>query len=136
MGELQIKCDYVQRGCRDPVQLGNLEDHVSNCGFAPVACEKCGMQLNRKDKDNHEKNFCQLGATKCQECVNIKANQDEMRKSQTGMMDILETVLENQDTSTTLEGQFAHSLDELKRKHDEMGVRHLTIFLSFRPVRW
>ncbi len=135
LGELQIKCDYIERGCPDHIQLGNLQDHVNNCGFAPVTCEKCEMQINRKDKDNHEKSFCQLGAAKCQDCGNIKAGQDEMKVELCQVKTTQGEIKENQDvikqqlneinnSQEEYQGPMNENLNELKRKYDQMEVRH------------
>jgi hypothetical protein len=149
LGELKIKCDYIERGCPDHPQLGNLKYHVNNCGFAPVTCEKCEMQINRKDKDNHEKGFCQLGAAKCQDCGNIKAGHDEMKgklcelktaqgeikKNQNEMKGSQDSLKERQDVmmqqlneiqnaQQEYQGPMNENLNELKRKHDQMEVRH------------
>ena len=145
--ELQIKCDYIERGCCDPIQLGNLKDHVSHCGFAPVTCEKCGMQLNRKDKDNHEKSYCQIGVNKCQDLGDIKANQDqmkqelcllkakltEMEKHQGAMKESLDVIEEHENVVPAQLNEIMNdheeyqramneNQNELKRKHDEMEV--------------
>ena len=145
LGELIIKCDYIERGCPNHVQLGNLKDHVSHCGFAPVTCEKCGMLINRKDKDNHEKSLCQLGSAKCQDCGDIKANQDhikqelcqmkarqiEIKSAQDDMKASLDNIITEQLNAIICEQedyiQIGRSLnthqEELKRKYDQMEVR-------------
>ena len=105
LGELKIKCDYIQRGCFDQIQLENLPDHVKLCGFAPVTCENCNWEINRKDKDYHEKSSCQLGAAKCQDCEKIKKTQDEMKQELRQLNDnltkahtlLLQNVNENAD---------------------------------------
>ena len=145
LGELVIKCDYIERGCPDHIQLGNLKDHVSHCGFAPVTCEKCGMLINRKDKDNHEKSLCQLGAAKCQDCesmkeelcllkaklAEIKNNQDEMKAS----LDVLE---QHQNVVPAQLNEIMNDHEEyqneLKRKHAQIQVC-MTLFCSSYCVR-
>ena len=62
LSEQIIKCDYIERGCPKQVELGNLEKHVKGCEFRPVLCESCGLQVNAKDKDNHQ-SFCQHDGT-------------------------------------------------------------------------
>ena len=119
LGELKIKCDYIERGCPDHPQLGNLKYHVNNCGFAPVTCEKCEMQINRKDKDNHEKSFCQLGAAKCQDCGNIKAGQDEMKVELCQIKTRQGEIKENQDEMKENQHLMNIQLDEIL--NDERG---------------
>ena len=146
LSELKIKCDYIDRGCPDHIQLGNLQHHVGNCGFAPVKCEKCDMQINRKDKDNHDKSFCQLGGAKCQDCGNIKAsqdemkaelcqmkarqgelkgNQDEMKRNQDDMKENLDVMKQQLNEIMNAQEEYQVSINRQlnKRKHDQMEVR-------------
>ena len=60
--DLKIKCDHHDRGCTDKVRLEVLQRHVDQCGFTPVMCgnEGCGMVVNKRDKENHERNLCQF----------------------------------------------------------------------------
>ena len=150
LGELLIKCDHIERGCPDHIQLGNLQDHVSHCGFGPVTCEKCGMQINRKDKDNHEKSFCQLGAPKCQDCENMKEelcqlkaklaeitySNDEMKASLDGIEQHQNVVPAQLNEIMNDHEEYRRSMNEnqneLKRKHDEMAVQSvITVFFHF-----
>ena len=145
-------CDYIERGYSEHIQLGNLQNHVSRCGFAPVTCEKCGMQINRKDKDNHEKSFCQIGAANCKECGNIKANHDEMKQKisqmkaemkngQDEMKASLDNIKQKQNVMLTQLNEIMNdqqeyltsvneNLNELKRSHDQMEVRVLRTFTA------
>ncbi|XP_028415459.1 cilia- and flagella-associated protein 58-like isoform X2 [Dendronephthya gigantea] len=79
LSELRIQCDYINRGCPEHVELGNLQNHVSNCEYRPVTCEECHLEVNAKDKDNHKKSFCQLGGANIQGLKNIKMRQEEMK---------------------------------------------------------
>ena len=62
LSSLNITCDYVQRGCREVVELGVLERHVKHCNFVPVLCSNhgCNSILNRRDKLAHERNECEF----------------------------------------------------------------------------
>ena len=128
LNDLEIKCDYHERGCYRPIPLGNLEVHVSRCGFAPVKCEECGMQINKKDKDDHNTSFCPLAAIPtCQDCGEIKETQDEMKET-------LELVIQKHNDAVEqqreiLDGQEQYLLlgrtiiahqQTLKRKQDQM----------------
>ena len=57
LSQLNVKCDYFSRGCRDFVQLGDLQTHVMNCGFAPAQCSNqgCSAEVNERDRVDHEK---------------------------------------------------------------------------------
>ena len=62
LDDLKIKCDHHDRGCTDEVRLEDLQRHVDQCGFTPVMCgnEGCGMVVNKRDKEYHERNLCQF----------------------------------------------------------------------------
>ena len=81
LDDLKIKCDHHDRGCTDQVRLEDLQRHVDQCGFTPVMCgnEGCGMVVNKRDKEKHEKSFCQFRIAKCQGCTALEASQDEMK---------------------------------------------------------
>ena len=81
LDDLKIKCDHHDRGCTDDVRLEDLQRHVDKCGFTPVMCENegCEMVVNKRDKDNHERNLCQFRVSKCHDCRDIKTNQDEIK---------------------------------------------------------
>ena len=69
LDDLKIKC----------LQIFRLEDFpklVEQFEFAPVTCgnEGCEMVMNKRDKENHEKNLCQFRIP--------KANQDEWKVRQ------------------------------------------------------
>ena len=84
LDDLKIKCDYHDHGCPDVVRLEDLPRHVEQCEFVPVMCGHggCGMVVNRRDKENHEKNLCEFQIAKCHKCKETKASQDEMKASQ------------------------------------------------------
>ena len=79
--DLKIKCDYHDCDCTDEVRLEDLQRHVDQCGFTPVMCEneKCGMVVNKRDKENHERNLCQFRIIKCHDCQDIKTNQHDIK---------------------------------------------------------
>ena len=84
LSELKIRCEFIERGCPGYVQLGNLQNHTEGCGFAPVMCgnEECGMVVNKRDKEIHERQLCQFRITKCHDCKDIKASQHKMKVRQ------------------------------------------------------
>ena len=81
LDDLKIKCDHHDRGCLEVFRLEDLPRHVDQCEFAPIMCgnEGCGMVVNKRDKDDHEKNLCQFQIAKCFECKEIKASQEEIK---------------------------------------------------------
>ena len=81
LSELQIRCQFFDRGCGKFVQLGDLERHVADCGFAPAVCsnEGCQLEVNKQDLLHHETVVCELRRVKCHSCNDIRREMDTMR---------------------------------------------------------
>ena len=73
LDELNIRCDYYDRGCRELVQLRNLKRHVTECGFIPVACgnQGCAETISKRDRTYHESELCQFRKLKGHNCAEI-----------------------------------------------------------------
>ena len=80
LSELQIRCKFFDRGCGKFVQLGDLERHVADCGFAPAVCsnEGCQLEVNKQDLLHHEKG-CELRRPECHSCNEIRREMDTMK---------------------------------------------------------
>ena len=76
--ELKIRCEFLNRGCERFVQLGDLERHVADCGFAPAICsnEGCCQEVNKRDLLHHETAVCELRRLKCHSCKKIWQEMD------------------------------------------------------------
>ena len=72
--EFKIRCDFYERGCRNIVQLGNLERHVQDCGFMPVVCpnDGCYVEMNARDLLHHETAVCEKRRVQCHNCAELK----------------------------------------------------------------
>ena len=81
LSELQIRCEFFNRGCGKFVQLGDLERHVAECGFAPAVCsnEGCQLEVNKQDLLQHETAVCELRRVKCHSCSDIRREMDTMK---------------------------------------------------------
>ena len=81
LAELQIRCKFFDRGCGKFVQLGDLERHVADCGFAPAVCSNkgCQLEVNKQDLLHHETTVCELCRVKCHSCNDIKREMDTMK---------------------------------------------------------
>ena len=81
LDELSIRCEFFNRGCRKFVQLGNLERHVADCGFAPAVCsnEGCQLEVNKQDLLHHKTAVCELRRVKCHSCNDMKREMDTMK---------------------------------------------------------
>ena len=44
--------------------------------------EGCGMVVNKREKEKHEKNICEFRIAMCHHCTEIKASQSEIKASQ------------------------------------------------------
>ena len=73
LNERKIRCDYEDRGCRELVQLQNLNRQVAECGFSPVVCgnQGCGQTISKRDRTYHESELCQFRKLKCHNCEEI-----------------------------------------------------------------
>ncbi len=84
LSELKIRCEFIERGCPGYVQLVNLQNHTERCGFAPVICgnEECGMVVNKRDKEIHERELCQFRVARCHDCKDIKVSEHKIKVRQ------------------------------------------------------
>ena len=107
IAELQIRCEFFDRGCREFVQLGDLERHVADCGFAPAVCSNAGCQLevNKQDLLHHETAVCELRRAKCHSCNDIRREMDTVKVNMAAMNEKLDKnekdlkrMVENQKT--------------------------------------
>ena len=81
LSELKIRCEFCKRGCGKFVQLGDLERHVADCGFAPAVCsnEGCQLEVNKQDLLHHETAVCELRRVKCHSCNDIRREMDTVK---------------------------------------------------------
>ena len=81
LSELQIRCEYFDRGCGKFVQLGDLERHLADCGFAPAVCsnEGCQLVVNKQDLLHHQTAVCELRRVKCHSCNDIRREMDTVK---------------------------------------------------------
>ena len=110
LNERKIRCDHYDRGCRELVQLQNLQRHVAECGFSPVVCQNqgCGETISKRDRTYHESELCQFRKLQCHNCGEIStmiasldiktANNNAELKNLNTKMANLDTKMANQDT--------------------------------------
>ena len=98
LSELKIACDYAGRGCEDFVELGNLERHVADCGFAPAVCsnEGCQLVVNKQDLLHHETAMCEL--RRIISCNEIREEMDTMKVSLVAVNEKLKEVGQKLET--------------------------------------
>ena len=103
LNERKIRCDYDDRGCRELVQLQNLNRHVTECGFSPVVCgnQGCGQTINKRDCTYHESELCQFRKLKCHNCGEISTMTAGIETKVADLdkkMKLADTKLNNMDT--------------------------------------
>ena len=78
LSELKIRCQFFNRGCEKFIELGSLERHIADCGFAPAICsnEGCRVEVNKQDLLHHETAVCQLRRVQCHSCSDIRQEMD------------------------------------------------------------
>ena len=107
----KIRCDYEDRGCRELVQLQNLNRHLAECGFSPVVCgnQGCGQTISKRDRTYHESALCQFRKLKCHNC-------EEISTAMAGM----ETKVADLNTKMALNGTKMNNVDT---KLNKMGMK-------------
>ena len=98
LSELKIRCRFFNRGCERFIELGNLDRHVRDCGFAPAICSNgCELEMNKQDLLHHETAVCELRRIKCHSCNEIRQEMDTVKLSLAAMNVKLNEVGENLD---------------------------------------
>ena len=110
LNERRIRCDYHERGCRELVQLQNLNRHVAECGFSPVVCgnQGCGQTVSKRDRTYHESELCQFKKLKCHNCEEIST-----------MMASIKTKVT--DVDTKINANMAHNKTEMKNTNTKLN---------------
>ena len=90
LSELKIRCQF----CGQFVELGDLERHVTDCGFAPAVCsnEGCQLEVNKQDLLHHETAVCELRRVKCHSCNEIRQEMDTVKVNLAAMNEKLKGV--------------------------------------------
>ena len=103
LNELNIRCVYNNRGCKEIVQLQHIDQHEATCGFTPAVCtnQGCGVILNQRDLTHHESEVCEFRKLKCHSC-------GEMTKTLAGMEERMAIVEKNMATSILMETKMAN----------------------------
>ena len=109
LNKRKIRCDYEDRGCRELVQLQNLNRHVAECGFSPVVCgnQGCNQTISKRDRTYHESELCQFRKLKCHNCGEIST-----------MMASMETKVADLDTQ--IKTNMAHTNTDMKNINTEI----------------
>ena len=95
--ELKIQCQFFDRGCTLFVELGNLESHEADCGFAPAVCsnEGCQLEVNKQDLLHHETVVCEQRRVLCHSCNDIRREMDTVKLSLAALNEKLDKTEKN-----------------------------------------
>ena len=137
----KIRCDYEDRGCRELVQLQNLNRHVAECGFSPVVCGNhgCGQPISKRDRTYHESEQCQFRKLKCHNCEEISAAMAGMETKVADLntkMVLNDTKMNNVDTKLNKMGTKINNMDtkinnmNTKMAHTEAKLAHADMTLE------
>ena len=123
--ELKIRCDFYDRGCVVLIELGDLENHLKECGFAPVVCsnEGCELEVNQRDLVHHESAVCEQRRVKCHNCAELRQEMDTVKTTLAEMNEKLDNIQDKfaiQDKFESMEKQqeklSRHEYEDTKSK--------------------
>ena len=134
LNERKIRCDHYDRGCRELMQLQNLQRHVAECRFSPVVCQNqgCGETISKRDPSYHESELCQFRKLQFQNCAEIStviASLDTKTANNNAEMKNLNTKIAHTDTklvnmNTKMANFHANVEGKFKAVNDEVrGIR-------------
>ncbi|CAB4022108.1 RING finger 151-like [Paramuricea clavata] len=134
LSELKIRCEFFNRGCGKFIELGDLERHVAECGFAPAVCsnEGCQLEVNKQDLLHHETSVCELRKVQCHNCketrqeidtvkVNLAAMNEKLDRNE-GKFDNVKAVVENVAAKVELVQEQLNKQEESNRQLKEDNV--------------
>ena len=129
LAELKIRCEFFDRGCTKFVELGDLERHVADCGFAPVVCSNAGCQLevNKQDLIHHETAVCELRRVQCHSCDELSQEIDAMKVNLTAMNEKLDTNEKNvQRIETSLKAVEQNLVAKVELVKDQLNKQEIS----------
>ena len=150
MLELKIGCEFFDRGCGKFVQLGDLERHVTDCGFAPAVCsnEGCQLEVNKQDLLHHETVVCEIHRVKCHSCNDMKREMETMKANLAAINEkfdrnekkldkhdkkLLET-LERVETNGKALKNVAGNVETIRKQHQEENNSREEIKMTFNVI--
>ena len=124
LDELNIRCDYYDRGCQELVQLQNLKQHVAECGFTPVLCgnQQCGEIINKRDRAYHETELCQFRKVECHNCGEISTTMAGMKTEIVNLNTRLANINTNQEHMRTEMANMCTEIANINTNQEHMGT--------------
>ncbi|XP_061197989.1 TNF receptor-associated factor 4-like [Saccostrea echinata] len=79
IGQLQLKCSYVDKGCTWYGQMKDIKAHLEDCKYVVVSCPKrCGLELEKAKLRRHLQDECPKREISCDFCsMPIPFDQEE-----------------------------------------------------------
>ena len=124
LNERKIRCDYEDRGCRELVQLQNLNRHVAECGFGPVVCgnQGCNQTISKRDRTYHESELCQFRKLKCHNCGKISTMMAGMETKVTDLDTKINTIMAQTNTEMkNMDSRLANNNTEIKNMNTNIA---------------
>ena len=136
LAELQIRCEFFNRGCGKFVQVGDLERHVVDCGFAPAVCsnEGCQFEVNKQDLLHHETVVCELRRVKCHSCNDIRREMDTMKVNLAAMNEKLKGVGESLVRNETNVKAVKEQLNKQEKSNRQLRLDNAEIKKSLNEI--
>ena len=126
LNELKIRCDHYDRGCRELVQLQNLQRHVAECGFSPVVCQNqgCGETISKRDRTYHESELCQFRKLQCHNCGEISTMMAGMETKVANLdVKLANNNAEMKNIYTNLDTKMAHTNTKLNNVEAKVDTK-------------
>ena len=116
LNELNIRCVYNNRGCKEIVQLQHLDQHEATCGFTPAVCtnQGCGVTLNQRDLIHHESEVCEFRKLKCHSCGEMTKTLADMEKRMADVKKNMATSVIMATKMANVERNVARDIAEIK----------------------
>ena len=126
LNERKIRCDHYERGCRELVQLQNLQRHVAECGFSPVVCQNqgCGETISKRDRTYHESELCQFRKLQCRNCGEISTMMAGMETKVANLdVKLANNNAETKNMNTNLDTKMAHPNTKLNKVEAKVDTK-------------
>ncbi|XP_028408126.1 E3 ubiquitin-protein ligase NRDP1-like [Dendronephthya gigantea] len=122
LSELMIQCEFFDRGCGKVVELGDLESHTKDCGFAPVVCtnEGCNVEVNKQDLFHHETSVCELRKVKCHSCEETRQDMAKVKAELAAMKVTLSGINKKLDRNESKVARVLKSLEAFERAQEDI----------------
>ena len=65
---LRVRCRKRKAGCEWIGEVGKIEEHVVNCGYATLPCTKCSQLMQRRLMKKHQDLLCPHRKYDCEYC--------------------------------------------------------------------